>query len=169
LPEEGGEPRARAAALQAGSGSALGVDLSDHVGRCRENAALAIVASQGRATVAAQQLDAGTPSICRKAKLTGSMQSLLQMANPNVQARLSIVRAARQRVASQLGVSMNGPNPRRVQLQLHERRAGRAGPATSSLRPQFRGCCGQLDQIRPIVNLLVNKGNHGTETVGGGL
>jgi hypothetical protein len=37
---------------------------------------------------------AGTPSVCRKAKLTGSMQSLLQLAKLRVHSRLSMVSAA---------------------------------------------------------------------------
>ena len=54
---------------------------------------------------------AGTPSVCRNAKLTGSMQLSLQVPNPNVQDRLSIVNAAHHLFASQLGASMNGMNP----------------------------------------------------------
>jgi hypothetical protein len=51
---------------------------------------------------------AGTPLVCRKAKLTGSRQSLLQVAKPNVHSRLSMLSAAHHLVALQLSASMSG-------------------------------------------------------------
>ena len=51
---------------------------------------------------------AGTPLVCRNAKLTGSMQSLLQVAKPNVHSRLSMLSAAHHFVALQLSESTNG-------------------------------------------------------------
>src|SRR5258708_24652030 len=51
---------------------------------------------------------AGTPFICRNAKLTGSMQLLLHVTKPNVHDRLSIVSAAHHFVGSQLTLSMHG-------------------------------------------------------------
>src|SRR5215469_6802835 len=53
----------------------------------------------------------GTPLVWKKAKLTGSMQLLLQVAKPKVHARLSMVRAAHHWVRLQLTESTNGVNP----------------------------------------------------------
>ena len=82
---------------------------------------------------------AGTPSGCRNAKLTGSMQSLLQVAKPKCYSRLSIVSAAHQCVASQLGGIHEGLEPRRVELQLQE---GRSGVVGSLLMPVFESLSG---------------------------
>ncbi len=54
---------------------------------------------------------AGTPLVCRNAKLTGSMQLLLQVAKLKVHSRLSMVRAAHHWVRLQLTESTNGVNP----------------------------------------------------------
>ena len=54
---------------------------------------------------------AGTPLVCKYAKLTRSMQLLLQVASPNVHSRLSMFRAAHHFVALQLVLSMNGVKP----------------------------------------------------------
>ena len=51
---------------------------------------------------------AGTPLVCRNAKLTGSMQLLLQVAKLKLHARLSMVSAAHHLVALQLTASTNG-------------------------------------------------------------
>ncbi len=50
----------------------------------------------------------GTPLVCRNAKLTGSMQLLLQVAKLSEHSRLSILRAAHHLVALQLMLSTNG-------------------------------------------------------------
>ena len=51
---------------------------------------------------------AGTPLVCRNAKLTGSMQLLLQVAKLNEHSRLSMVSAAHHLVGLQLSLSTNG-------------------------------------------------------------
>ena len=51
---------------------------------------------------------AGTPLVARKAKLTGSMQLLLQVAKPKVHSRLSMVMAPHHFVALQLTASVQG-------------------------------------------------------------
>jgi hypothetical protein len=53
----------------------------------------------------------GTPLVCRSAKLTGSMQLLLQVAKPKVHSRLSMSRAAHHLVALQLAPSRSGVKP----------------------------------------------------------
>src|SRR5579863_8447807 len=53
----------------------------------------------------------GTPLRWTQAKLTGSSQPVLQVANPAVHSRLSIVSAAHQWVSSQLIESANGGSP----------------------------------------------------------
>ena len=53
----------------------------------------------------------GTPFRWMKAKLTGSSQFVLQLANAAVHSRLSMVRAAHQCVLSQLWLSVKGGSP----------------------------------------------------------
>ncbi len=53
----------------------------------------------------------GTPLRCRKAKFTGSSQAALRPTKLNCDSRLSMVSAAHQCLASQLGASTNGWYP----------------------------------------------------------
>ena len=54
---------------------------------------------------------AGTPLVCRNAKLTGSVQLGLRFAKLKFASRLSMVSAAHHLVALQLVLSMNGVKP----------------------------------------------------------